>query len=100
MMGERAEAQEALFYDFSLERHVPGDHLLRGIDCFVDLSGSRAIRQAEVGSARTMIARTQDRFGLWPARLAADSAYGSAEKLARLGHQRGVEPHIPVVGKA
>ena len=42
MMGERAEAQEALFYEFSLERHVPGDHLLRGIDRFVDLSGIRA----------------------------------------------------------
>lgn len=26
--------------------------------------------QAEVATARVMIARTQDRFGLWPARLA------------------------------
>ena len=48
----------------------------------VDVEACRAIRQAEVGAARTMIARTQDRFGLWPARLAADSAYGSAENLA------------------
>lgn len=45
-----------------------------------DVEASRAIRQAEVGSAGTMIARTQDRFGLWPVRLAADSTYGSAEK--------------------
>lgn len=37
MMGERTVAQEALFYEFSLERHVPGD-LLRSIDRFVDLS--------------------------------------------------------------
>ena len=29
MMGERTVAQEALFYEFSLERHVPVDHLLR-----------------------------------------------------------------------
>jgi hypothetical protein len=34
--------QEALFYGFSLERHVPEDHLLRRIDRFVDLSGTRA----------------------------------------------------------
>jgi hypothetical protein len=30
--------QEALFYGFSLERHVPNNHLLRKIDRFVDLS--------------------------------------------------------------
>src|SRR5918997_3929204 len=41
MMGERMAAQEALFYGFSLERHVPADHLLRSIDRFVDLSGLR-----------------------------------------------------------
>jgi hypothetical protein len=27
MMGERRVMQEALFYGFSLERHVPSDHL-------------------------------------------------------------------------
>ena len=41
MMGKRMAAQEALFYGFSLERHVPADHLLRSIDRFVDLSGLR-----------------------------------------------------------
>ena len=39
MMGERTILQEALFYGFSLERHVPADHLLRSVDRFVDLSG-------------------------------------------------------------
>ena len=42
MMGERTAMQVALFHGFSLERHVPGDHLLRKIDRFVDLSGVRA----------------------------------------------------------
>jgi transposase len=42
MMGERRVIQEALFYGFSLERHVPDDHLLRKIDRFVDLSELRA----------------------------------------------------------
>jgi transposase len=42
MMGERTVMQETLFYGFSLERHVPSDHMLRSIDRFVDLSGVRA----------------------------------------------------------
>lgn len=37
MMGPRQVAQGALFYEFSLERHVPDDHLLRAIDRVVDL---------------------------------------------------------------
>jgi hypothetical protein len=41
MMGERTVAQEQLFYGFSLERHIPADHLLRAIDRFVDLSELR-----------------------------------------------------------
>lgn len=41
MMGKRMVAQEALFYGFSLEGHVPADHLLRSIGRFVDLSGLR-----------------------------------------------------------
>ena len=36
MMGERRVMQEALFYGFSLERHVPCNHLLRKIDRLVE----------------------------------------------------------------
>ena len=42
MIGGRKVMQEALFYGFSLERHVPDNHLLRKIDRFVDLLGLRA----------------------------------------------------------
>jgi transposase len=42
MMGERQVDQGALFYEFSLERHVPADHLLRAMDRFVDLDETRA----------------------------------------------------------
>ena len=42
MLGPRQEAQAALFYEFSLEDHVPQNHLLRSIDRFVDLSSIRA----------------------------------------------------------
>src|SRR3954447_15954040 len=41
MMGERRGAQEALFYGFRLERHVPANYLLRAIDRVVDLSSLR-----------------------------------------------------------
>jgi transposase len=41
MMGPRQVDQAALFYEFSLERHVPTGHLLRSIDRFVDLSEVR-----------------------------------------------------------
>ena len=47
-----------------------------------------------------MIERVDDRFGLWPERLAADSAYGSAETLNWLVHERGIEPHITVIDKS
>ena len=41
MMGERQVRQDALFYEFSLERHVLERHLLRSIDQFVELEGLR-----------------------------------------------------------
>src|SRR5258708_17790148 len=42
MMGARQVDQAALFYEFSLERHVPATHMLRSIDRFVDLSEVRS----------------------------------------------------------
>jgi transposase len=62
----------------------------------MDVEATTAVRQAEVTAQRIMIDRTQKRFGLWPERLAADAGYGSAENLAWLVHERGIEPHIPV----
>src|ERR1035438_4343086 len=41
MMGQHAGGQEKLFYSFNLEDHVPQNHLLRGIDRFLDLSELR-----------------------------------------------------------
>src|SRR5918996_2029540 len=63
----------------------------------VDVEATRAIRQAEVGAAKTMIERTQKRFGIKPARLAADSAYGSAPTLHWLVDDKQIAPHIPVI---
>jgi transposase len=66
----------------------------------VDVEATRAIRQAEVGAAKTMIERTQERFGLKPARLAADTAYGSAANLNWLVNEAQIAPHIPVIDKS
>ena len=66
----------------------------------VDVEASRAIRQAEVGAARTMLERTEGRFGLRPQRLAADSAYGSAPMLNWLVEEKQIAPHIPVIDKS
>jgi transposase len=66
----------------------------------VDVEACTAVRQAEVAAAKTMIERTRERFGLWPERLAADTGYGSAEMLAWLVHEQGIEPHIPVFDKS
>jgi hypothetical protein len=41
MMGHRQVEQAALFYAFSLEKHVPPDHFLRSIDRFVELGEVR-----------------------------------------------------------
>ena len=41
MMGDRTVMQEALFYNLSIEEHVPADHLLRSIARFIDLGGLR-----------------------------------------------------------
>ena len=66
----------------------------------MDVEASRAIRQAEVGAAKTMISRTEERFGLKPERLAADTAYGSAAMLNWIVNEKKIAPHIPVIDKS
>ena len=93
MMGPRQVAQGALFYEFSIEDHVPADHLLRRIDRFVDLSGVR-------GSWRRTTAR---RDGAALDRSGADDP--DADRRLLLRHSVGAaplrrgpsEPRVPVV---
>jgi len=66
----------------------------------IDVEASRAIRQAEVGAAKTMIERTEERFDLKPERLAADTAYGSGANLNWLVKDMKIAPHIPVIDKS
>ena len=53
----RQDAAPELFYDFRLDDHVPADHLLRGIDRFLDLSALRR----ELGTNYRLVPRS-DRF--------------------------------------
>jgi len=41
MMGHQTEGQDRLFQAFNLEDHIPSNHLLRGINRFLDLSDLR-----------------------------------------------------------
>jgi transposase len=82
------------FFAYSDNYLIDTDH---GV--ILDVEATRSIRTAEVGATRTMIARTRERFGLTPDRLAADTAYGSGEMLGWLVG-KGIEPHIPVIDKS
>ncbi len=66
----------------------------------MDVEASRAIRQAEVGASKTMIERTEERFGIKPKLLAADTAYGSGANLNWLVKDKKIAPHIPVIDKS
>ena len=66
----------------------------------MDVEASRAIRQAEVGTAKTMVERTEKRFDIKPKRFAADTAYGSGSNLNWLVNDKDIEPHIPVIDKS
>ncbi len=66
----------------------------------MDVEACHAIRQAEVGAAKTMIERTEQRFGIKPERLAADMAYGSAATLNWIVNEKRIAPHIPVLDRS
>src|SRR5262245_10138032 len=66
----------------------------------MDVEATTAIRQAEVGAAKTMLDRTAEQFDIQPSRLIADAGYGSAEMLGWLVDERGIEPHVKVFDKS
>lgn len=62
----------------------------------VDVEATSAHRSREVESTKTMIDRVEERFGIKPKRLIGDTAYGTAEMLAWMVNEKGIEPHVPV----
>ena len=65
----------------------------------LDLEATPAHRTVEVGSAKTMVERVEQRFDLKPQRLIADMAYGSAPMLGWVVEEKAIEPHVPVWDK-
>ena len=61
----------------------------------VDVEATPARTYDEVAATKTMIMRTTERLGLKPARLAADTAYGTGKLLGWLV-EAGITPHMPV----
>ena len=79
------------FFSYSDNYLIDTDH---GV--IVDVEATRSIRQAEVGSTKTMLNRVKAKFDLHPERLIADTAYGNGPMLGWLV-ERGIAPHIPVI---
>ena len=82
------------FFAYSDNYLIDTDH---GV--IVDVEGTRSIRQAEVGAARTMVDRVRNVFDLHPDWLIADTAYGSGPMLAWVV-DREIAPFIPVIDKS
>ena len=61
----------------------------------VDVEATPARTYDEVAATKTMIKRTDERLGLKPERLAADTAYGTG-KFLHWVIGSGITPHIPV----
>lgn len=83
------------FFAYATNYLIDLDHAV-----IVEVEASSAVRQAEVAAAKTMIVRAREHFDLHPARLAADTGYGSAEMLDWLANEKGIEPHVPVFDKS
>ena len=82
------------FYAYSTNYLIDTDN---GI--IVDVEATPAHRTQEVWSAKTMIERVQDRFGLDTKKHIGDTAYGTAEFLGWMVNDKGIEPHVPVWDK-
>lgn len=64
-------------------------------DVILDVEATPSRLSKEVEATKTMVARTEDRFGLKPDHLAGDVAYGTGKMLGWLVDQE-IDPHIPV----
>ncbi len=87
-----AKRKGPAFFAYSTNYLIDTDH---GV--IVDVEATHSVCQAEIGAAQTMLDRTEDRYGLKPRYLAANTAYGAAQKLAWLVKHKQITPHIPVI---
>ena len=85
-----AKANKRVQFGYGLNYLIDNTHAI-----IVDVEATPARGYDEVAATRTMIDRTEDRFGLKPKRLAGDTAYGTGIMLDWL-IKRDIEPHVPV----
>ena len=85
-----AKANKRVQFGYGLNYLIDNDNAI-----IVDVEATPARNYDEVAATRTMIERTDRRFGLKPDRLAADTAYGTGRMLGWL-KDRDIAPHIPV----
>lgn len=85
-----AKANKRVQFGYGLNYLIDNEHAI-----IVDVEATPARGYDEVAATRTMIERADNRFGLKPRRLAADTAYGTGRMLDWL-IKRNIEPHIPV----
>jgi hypothetical protein len=62
------------------------------------VEATRARRGQEALAARRLLQQAQERFGIHPESLGADTGYGNGEFLAWL-LERQIQPHIPVIDR-
>ena len=90
-----AAANTAAVYAYSDNYLIDLKHAV-----IMDVEATTAVRQAEVGAAKTMLDRTAEQFDVPPSRLAADAGYGSAEMLGWLVDERGSSRMCKVFDKS
>ena len=83
-----------MMFGYSLNYLIDTEHAV-----IVDVEATPTRISKEVDATETMVERTEDRFGLRPATIAGDVAYGTGEMLGWLVG-RNIEPHIPVWDRA
>ena len=89
-----AKANKRVQFGYGINYLIDTAHAI-----IVDVEPTPARTYDEVASTRTMLDRTERRFGLKPKRLAADTAYGTGKFLGWLIGAR-IAPHIPVWDKS
>jgi len=89
-----AKANKRVQFGYGINYLIDTAHAI-----IVDVEPTPARTYDEVASTRTMLDRTERRFGLKPKRLAADTAYGTGKFLGWLIGAR-IVPHIPVWDKS
>jgi hypothetical protein len=89
-----AKANKRVQFGYGLNYLIDIDYAV-----IVDVEATPARTYDEVASTKTMIKRTDERLGLKPERLTADTADGSGKFLGWV-IETGITPHIPVWDKS